>query len=412
MTVELRTVPTEELVPWRHTAMLGFAISPPAGFVEASAGQFEPERTIGGWEDGRWVSTAGNLSLRLAIPGGHIPMAGVTSVTVRTTHRRRGLLRQMMDWLLDDAADRGEAVSGLVASEAPIYGRFGFGPAAFAHELVIDRRIARLEPPVEPRGTVTLDEAVDVGADLRALWNRWWPTQPGEIERSEGYWQAHSDLDPEAMRKGGTARLAARHRGADGQVDGYALYRIHSQQGVGWLPQSRVQVEELVALTPTARLELWAYLLGVDLVAEVHAAPVPVDEPLSLRVTDLRQVRTVASWDRLWIRILDVPAALAARSYAVADRLVLEVLDPVRPDTGGRYRLEAGPDGAEAVRAGAGEPADLVVGVAELGALWLGGVTASQLVGAGRLVEATPGAAGRADRLFAGPRAPFNGTVF
>ena len=139
----------------------------------------------------------------------------------------------------------------------------------------------------------------------------------------------------------------------------------------------------------------------------------PLDEPLRHRLSDLRQLRVEGVTDRLWTRILDVPASLAARGYLASDRLTFQVADPVRKATAGTYVLDASPDGAECHRVeGATTAADLALSVADLSAIWLGGVRASTLVAAGRITEATVGAAARADRLFASDRLPFCSTVF
>ncbi|MPY94739.1 MAG: GNAT family N-acetyltransferase [Acidimicrobiia bacterium] len=413
MTVELRPPEPDELVAWRQALMLGFGASASAATAEAAIAQFDPQRCLVGFDDGQVVATSGNLTSALALPGGRaIPMAGVTSVSVRATHRRRGLLSRMMGHLLDDAVERGEALAALVASEAPIYGRFGFGEAVFADEVVIDRPLARFAPPLEPTGTICLEEAAGVVGDLMGLWQRWWPTCPGEVDRSEAWWQARIAVDPPGQRGGASARLAALHRGPGGGLDGYALYRAHPRWGQGNRPDGWVEVEALVALTPEARMELWSYLLGVDLVSEVRAQAVPLDEPLRHRLADLRQLRVEGRSDKLWVRLLDVPTALEARAYRAPGQLTIEVLDDVRPETAGRYRVDAGPDGAGVSRAAATTPADLVLGVAELGALYLGGVRASSLVAAGRAREAKSGAALVADRLFAGDGQPFCATIF
>lgn len=409
--VELRRLAEGELTEWYLTAMLAFGLTPPVAVADARSAHFEPLRSIVGLDGGRMVATSGNLSLGLAVPGGRqVPMAGVTAVTVRSSHRRRGILNRMMAELLDDAVEHGEPLAGLIASEAPIYGRFGFGAAVFGADVTLDRHLATFEPPLEPAGAVVLELASDVVATLEQVWDRWWPTCPGEVSRSTGFWQARLGVDTDA-KPGATARLAALHHGPGGDVDGYALYRVVGHAAPDGRPHGRVEAEAIVALTPEAHLELWAYLLGVDLVREVHAAPVALDDPLRHRLLDLRQLRTGGVVDRLWLRLLDIPACLTARSYRGTGRLTLGVRDEFRPATAGTYELDASPEGSTCDRATGADP-DLVLSVADLSAVCLGGVRVTELAAAGRVVEATVGAAGLADRLFAADRLPFCATVF
>ena len=197
---------------------------------------------------------------------------------------------------------------------------------------------------------------------------------------------------------------------SEGEPAGYLTYRV-CQRWTDGLPDSVLMVEELIALTPEARAGLWQYAFGVDLVSVVKAGNVPVDEPLRWMLTDGRRVRVTASKDFLWVRLLDVEAALSVRRYASDSTLVLEVADAAAPATGGRYRLTGGPLG-EATCQRTEQIADLTLDVADLAAAYLGGVRFTTLAHAGRVGELVPGALARADHLFADAAVPYCCTGF
>lgn len=410
MTVEVRPVvgdEFDELVRVDHAA---FGEGPPDGdHVGDLRRAAELDRTRAVFEDGRMVGASAALSLELTVPGpATVPAAGVTLVGVLPTHRRRGHLRRMMGALLDDAAARGEPLAALLASESLIYGRFGYGVATSEVSVEIDTDHGSFLPRVPSGGRVTLVDPAEAAKVLPEVLDAARRRTPGDVTRPASWWDGVF-RDPERRRDGAGARFYAVHESPRGEADGYAVYRVKSEWDAG-LPRGRALAGEVVGLTPEAEADLWRYLLSLDLVEVVQAGSRPFDDPLRWMLADPRRLRVTARGDFLWVRVLDVSAALSARRYATDGRLVLEVADGFRPATSGTYTLEGGPEGA-ACRRSHDEP-DLALAVEDLGALYLGDVGASVLAAAGRVVERRPGALTRADAMLAVHPAPFCRTHF
>jgi predicted acetyltransferase len=378
----------------------------------------EPDRMFVVHDGPAVVGSGCSYSFDLALPGGAaVAMQAVSDVGVAPTHRRRGILREIMRAVVDQAVERGEPVAGLTASEATIYRRFGFGVATRYQTLSVDNRRLRLaeavvgdrgvgrEPAAEP-SRLRLASAAEAASLLPALWSRSWRRSPGELSRNAGYWAA-LDVDPEEDRDGATARFVVVHADAAGEPDGAASYRLKWNWASG--ADNVLAVEDVVATSDAVEAALLRYLLDVDLVNRVEWKA-PVDHPLRWWLADSRAVSVTREQDHLWLRPLDVGRCLSSRSYATTDALVVEVIDDDRPAVGGRFRLDAGPDGAASARTTA-EP-DLSLGVADLGALLLGGVSWATLHRVGLVDERTPGAVARADALFRPERPPYCGTGF
>lgn len=333
----------------------------------------------------RVVGHALYLDLQLTVPGGAVlPTAGVSLVVVAPTHRRRGILRTMYDELHRRIADSGYPVAALTASEGGIYGRFGYGPATIDEELTIDRRFARVHADVPDPGGVRLVTPVEHGDEFAAIYDRWRRRTPGGQLRPSPLWD---DLlaDREKTRHGGTEWFALLH------PDGYVLYRVH-----GTDPKT-VRVGEFRAATPEARIALWRALLGLDLMQDilVHTHP---DDPLPYLLTDPRLAATTGREDGLWLRIMDVAAAVAARSYHAELSAVLQVFDGFRDD-GGRFALDIR-DGRARCRP-TDAPADVEMDLDVLGSLYLGAHRASALAAAHRLRCNDSGLIRRLDAAFA-----------
>ena len=369
------------------------------------------ERAIGAFEDGRPVGTAAAYDFELTLPGcTTVDAAGVTAVSVRPTHRRRGALAGMMRRQLDDVHERGVPVAILLASESTIYGRFGYGPATVAHELEIDRYRARLEAPFEAPGRVRLvaDEA-EWQRLLPEIHDRVRRGQPGDVRRTDGWWKGHfANAGPVPGTLG--PRLHAFYENAAGEVEGFTHYRIRTDTGQRLQADWVVAVEGLGALTFEAYVALWRYVTDIDLSAKITVSMRPPDEPFRHLLAEPRRLAAVRSLDFLWLRIVDVAAALAARRYEVPGSVVLEVRDPFCPWNAGRWRLEGGPDGASCERTDAS--ADLTLSAVELGAAFLGGVNLAALAAARRVDEHEPGAVARTASMLATARAPWCQTFF
>jgi predicted acetyltransferase len=347
-----------------------------------------------------------SMDVTLPAPPGRlcptIPMAGITAVGIHPTHRRQGLLRQLMATMHDDARSRGEAIAGLEASESNIYGRFGYGLAANLAEYAIDSRASAFAVAV-PALELELTDNEGAAKVLPDLFDRQRRTRAAEVNRSRGYW-AQFLADSPHQRGKATARF---HAVCD---EGYVLYSFRANRVT-------IRVEELRGTSPEIEAGLWRFVLDLDLVGQVVVKRRPVDEPVRWRLDDPRQLQAVGVEDRLYVRILDTVAALVARGYRTEGRLVLDVLPPTTSGEGddpapGRWVLEAGPDGAACRRARVGEDADLRLGIAALGSLYMGGFPASLLAAGGRIEELNPGSLVRADELFGTYPAPRSGTAF
>ncbi len=379
----------------------------------AQSALLEWSRTVGAFTgDGRLCGSTGSFDQLLTLPGGaRQPVAGVTAVGVLPTHRRTGVLTALMARQLDDLVDAGVAVAVLTASEATIYRRFGYGVASRHQSVRIDRARSSFAEP-RPAGwslrLVDRDEAVAaaparfeaaaaarVGGLTRP--DRFWPTIFGPVETWAGGGDHFTVLcDPPA--------------GSD-LPGGYAIYKVRRDgPSGGWV----TQVGEVVAAHPDAEAVLWRYLLDLDLTATLEIGAAPLDDPLAWRLADWRAYQVRSQVDFLWARLLDPVAALSARAYGSADELVLGVTDRFRPSAASRYHLanpSPGAPGAAEVRP-TDAPADLEVDVADLGSLYLGGVSASTLARAGRVEARRDDVLARADRLFAAEHQPFCLTRF
>jgi predicted acetyltransferase len=357
----------------------------------------EPERSLAWFEDGRIVAATGAYSRQVTVPGGIVPSAAVTAVGVVPTHRRRGLLTSMMRRQLEDVHSAGDPIATLWASEGGIYGRFGYGIAALSGRLTARRPAARLQVAPPPGDPLRAGPAGDHVEAMRAVYERVRGERPGMFDRPGAWWD-HRLYDPESQRQGAQPLRAVL------VPDGYAIYAVRADRDEDG-PSGDVAIRELVAATPAARALLWAFLLDQDLTRTITWALAPPDEPLWLMLTDPDAVRVVLERS-LWVRLVDVVAALGARTYASDPDVVLEVSDAFCPWNTGRYRLAGG--GCERTDA---EP-DLALDASALGAAYLGGTTLRDVAAAGRVAELRPGALARASAAFRGEVAPWCPEIF
>lgn len=364
----------------------------------------EPDRMFGHQVDGRWVSTCGSFHRMMTTPGGSVPVAAVTVVTVSPGYRRRGLLREMMAYQLADLQRRGdEPVALLWASESLIYGRFGYGRTTSRLKLSGRTRATDFLPGVDlGRGSVeevTRDEFEQAAFALR---ESWLPDRPGALDRNETWWKLEL-WDAENRRRGAGALRFALHFDDAGVADGYATFRIKQTSGITD-EGGEVVIGDMDAAEPSSYAALWRWLLDIDLIRAFSRRHVPTDDPLRQLVTDQRAIRTELQ-DATYARILDVGRALQARRYAAAVDVVIELDDPFLPDLAGRYRLQLGTDGAEVARTETA--ADLALTAAQLGAIYLGGTPLTDLHRAGLITELTAGSVLATSAAFASPRSPW-----
>lgn len=362
----------------------------------------ELDRALGAYDGERLVGTAGIFSMDLTVPGGELPMGGVTMIGVHPTHRRRGLLREMMRQQLEAMHRRREPLAGLWASEGAIYQRFGYGMATMTARFGVERSRTAFRDPVDQAGSLRLVSSDEAAGVLPAVFDQVRPERGGAFGRSEAWWRAEFLHDPEHQRDGGSPAAYVLHE-TDGRPTGYARYRLYPEWDERG-PKSTLEVHEAVAVTPAATRELWRYLFDVDLVAAIRARMLPVDHPLLWLMAEPRRLGWLIG-DGLWLRIVDVVPALEGRGWAADGRLVLEVSDEACPWNRGRWELsvEAGVGRVTATTA----DANLALDVRELGAAYLGGVSLAALRHAGGLQELTAGAVQQADAMLRVPLAPW-----
>ncbi|MDH6130719.1 putative acetyltransferase [Kitasatospora sp. MAA4] len=366
--------------------------------LAAAAGMSDLDRTRAAFVDGRLVGTSQVLSLEVTVPGaGPVAMGGVTAVGVLPTHRRRGLLRAMMRAMLDDCRRRGEALAGLSAAEGGIYGRYGFGPATYTARWELDTRGLH---PVDRQGHLELVDVQTASAAWPALHDTVRRTRIGEVSAYPGRWDGGEPR----------GRQFLLHYDDTGAVDGAATYRTP------WSPDQAtagtVEVEWLEAVSAGAYTDLWSFLTSLDLTRRVVAAKRPIDEAFRWQLADPRALRITRQSDDLWLRLVDLPAALSNRNYQTYGTLVIEVADPFCPWNEGRWQLDGGPQGAHCRRARAGAAPDLSLDASTLAAAYLGGTALGPLAAAGRVQEHTSGALARATAMLTQPQAPRNAIGF
>lgn len=383
--------------------------------LHAAFGQFPETPTDGGglwWSalemdrcllattaDGRPVGTAGAHSFELTLPGETVvPVSGVTAVGVLPSHRRQGVLTAMMRHQLTELRARGESLSVLLASEALIYRRYGYGPATYTQRLTVPRHRAALTLPragatadSSASGSVELLRRAECGEILEEVYDRYRRAQPGALSRPHRWWALRAGQPPISP----APRYVAVHRDADGVPDGYASYALGDSR--------TLTVDETIAADDAAFTALARFVLGHDLVGQVVFKQFPPGHPLRWQLADFRAGEVSGDTDWLWVRLLDVPRALTERGWSTDGELVLDVDDPFL-DEHGRYLLTVRDGKADCVLTGR-EP-DLSMDISDLGSVYLGGTAPSTLVRAGHIRAHRPGAPALADALFRADRSP------
>ena len=355
------------------------------------------DRVLAAWDGSSPVGVTASWPFELAVPGGVAPAAGVTWVGVLPSHRRRGVLTELMRRQLADVHERGEPLAILWASEAPIYGRFGYGNAAPQTSFDAERSALRLRRGGSARGSVRLvtgDEAAELFPPLYESKRR---QRPGLVSRSEGWWREFVLADPEHWRDGASPKFYALLE-LDGEPAGYALYRVKSKWEDG-SPRGELRVVEAFATSTEANEELWRFLFGIDLVERVKCYRLDPSWALWLMVTDARRLHATIA-EGLWLRIVDVEAALRARTYGSEAEVVLEVTDALFERNNGRWLV-----GGEPGRTS--RDADVAIDLSDLACAYLGAFSFERLADAGLVRELRAGGVARATALFTTPIPPY-----
>jgi predicted acetyltransferase len=399
--VEIRTIEPEEFDAYLRVFSGAFSDELSEDEVDMIRRVTDFDRCLVALDGDTFVGAASANEFRMTVPGGELPVAGVTGVGVLPTHRRRGVNTALMSRQLADVRTRGEAGAILHASEGGIYGRFGYGVATMNAAIDVEARYSAFVGSRIPAGRIHLLDRPAALSRMRAIHEAVRPTRPGEVALDERWfddhlWQRESERKEEPY-------FFAVHESEEGRDDAYAVYHVkHDWDDSG--PGSELKVEEVIAIDPGAYADAWRFLFGVDLVDRVTARNRPADEPLLHLLAEPRRLNLKLR-DGLFLRVLDVPALLAARTFGADGRVVIDLADPFIPEIEGRYELVVR-DGCGACGLTSAD-ADLACSVVELGAAYLGGTTFRQLARAGRVVEAAAGALARADAMFGWDPAPW-----
>ncbi|MFF0310627.1 GNAT family N-acetyltransferase [Streptosporangium sp. NPDC004379] len=409
MSFTLRPMTETDWSAWLDLDEEAFGSAVPPHRREQYRAVTEFDRSLGAFDGDLLVGTAGVCSFTMTVPGGPIPVAGVTSVGVLPSHRRRGILSALMTRQLADIRDRGESVAALYAAEAAIYGRFGYGRAADTMFFDIPRHGATLaaHAPDDPALRLRVVRPADARDVFEKIFESVLGSRPGLYARTAARWdRVLSDHDADQRGAGPLRAVVVED---DGGPRGYALFRIRPGATPHDVPDGELRLHELFALDPEAYALLWRHVLDRDLVARIRAAARPVDDPLIHMLAEPRHLN--AGWlDDLWIRLVDVRRALASRAYSAPVDVVIEVADPVCPWNEGRVRLTAGPSGVRCVSTG--DPAEVSLPVTALGSAYLGGRPLTPLRSAGLVREARAGAVRELSAAMSWEPAPWAGLVF
>ena len=394
MDLEMRPIGDEECEAWMRAMSRGFGLYPSEADLTQRRKGVELDRTLAVFDDSEIVGCAHAYPYEMAVPGGSLPTAGVRGVSVQPTHRRRGILTAMMEQQLRNIRQRGEPLAALYANESIIYGRFGFGIGSLREDWSIDRQHTAFARPYEQRGRMVFVNPAEMRRIFPKVYRRATEARPGVIQRPGFAWDSIV-IDLEEHRRGASAYFHVVYD-QEGRFEGYVTYRIKD---------SALLVDELMATSGEAHSALWRFCLDVDTMSSTKADGCPVDDPLWWMLADPRRLRRSVR-DAMWLRLVDVPAALAGRSYAQNGRLVIGVRDPFCSWNEGCFELEGGPEGTEC-KLSSNSP-ELELSAADLAATFLGTVRFSTLAHAGRVQERVPGALLRADDMFAAQPHPWS----
>ncbi len=401
MTIQISLVSPEHHAEFTSPIRTAFGLQFDAD--RAARMQHIPEMAhrIGAYDGDHLVGTAAGFLFEMTTPGGKVPVSGLTMVAVLPTHRRQGILTKLIHRHFEESITAGLPISALWASEAQIYGRFGYGMATQAMAISIERDRAGFKRAAPAGGTLRLLGEKDAAEVFPPIYDRVRTETPGMLSRSAEWWHARriGDFDTTGSPMQRVLLTVA------GEPQGYAIYRMEGRVSGPGIMSLDLAVTEAVAVSPQATAMLWRYLFDIDLVRNIKCASLPPGHPLVTLVAENRRLRTQVE-DAVWVRLLHVEAALQRRSFPKELSLTFEVVDSMYPSNTGIYSIQNG----HAKRAD-GAP-ELRMDIASLSSLYLGGVGCRQLADAGDIEELMEAAVHRAELLFRSPRAPWCPEIF
>ena len=390
--LELRQVTAAEFVEWVRVEARAYGNRLNAD-PEMLRPNFDLDRSIVVLDEGNIVGGAHSHLQEISVPGGTSVIAGVANIAVQPTHRRRGIMTRMMHHQLKDIHLRGEPMAGLFASESVIYGRFGYGIGSLREEWHIPRHYTGYANSFNSPGTFSFIDPADIGLVLPEVFRRSTAGRPGVFLKAPHLWEREAQA-PE-HRQGGRGGIFYVGYYEGGQMEGYARYRTSGDT---------VVVQELMSVTRDAAAALWRFCFDTDLVTRAEAERRPVDDPLPWLLADSRRLHR-STRDGLWLRLVDVAAALSLRQYHEEGQLVIEVKDEVCPWNSARFHLEGSPEGASCRTTDASP--DLAITVAALASTYLGAASFATMAQAGLVEEKKAGVLDRASHMFAVQQQPW-----
>jgi predicted acetyltransferase len=406
--IEYRPVTGEEYPAFTRAIVEGFSHDvPDAELADLIKSVMPPERTLAAFDGDEMVGTFGGHALELTVPGGRIPMEGTTAVTVFPTHRRTGLMTEMMRLHLENSVANGYAVAGLWASETSLYGRYGYGIATYAATVAMQSRdiVFRDGTDIDTVRRISVEDAFTV---LPPIFDRLLVETPGMFARWKEWWKGEVLLDTDWMKRGKTSLRVVVHEGTDGP-DGYAIYRHKNGESGDLHSSNTVHIVEIIAVTGRAHASLWSYLTNIDGSPTVRLWNFRIDDPLPMKLVEPRRIKVESQFDALWILILDVKAALEARTYEQDGTIQFTVTNAFRTDVEGSYELSI--DNGVALCTRIDGDSDLAVDLDVLGSLYLGGADALAY-GAANRIRANSAAVNHLNRLFRTAEQPWCNQVF
>ena len=408
MTIELRPVTDDNFSEWRKMVRHGFGEHVhPDDIVRLRNERVELDRLVAAvdTQSNRIIGTGGADSYWLTVPGGElVPMAGVAYMTTSVTHRRQGAFSNMMTYIHDAARERGDVISGLWASQSHLYGRFDYGLSINSYDWEIDPSFGEFShfPAANANNAdikVSFIDADEADVVLPGIYERMHRQTTGSVNRTSGRWR-YQLFDEERVRQGASPLFFAVCEEA-GEQTGYVSYRMRRQ---GDSDMGTLEVVEQVSATEVAHAAIWRFLLDFDLVGNITAINRPSDDSLWWMLSDPRRLRR-KSHDALWVRLLDIPKALEARTYNSDGILKIGLVSDVQPESAGTYVIEID-DSRGSVKKTTDKP-DVVMTPADLSALYLGGISSGPLFEAGRINEITTGSLVKLTGMFNTDSAPW-----